>query len=307
MHYLLRYYKYLFIILYSLSFLLMPTKALSLDSPTHTLSFSVIKTAESNGTPEALIVSGGSWFTVRNLVHTAVLVRHPKGDFLWDSGIGIEVESQMEVLSLFESHVFSIKNVSPAREQLEGNGYPIQNLMAIIPSHMHWDHASGLEDFDNTPIWIPAESLLEARKGHPPGFIASQFDRQDLQWHNLKLQNNSFMEFDKSFDIYGDGSAVLVDLTGHTEGHLGLFISLENGKQYFFIGDATWALKGVIKNKPRPWIIDTLVGADSDAEKSLKVVSKIHQLKKQKPELYVVPAHDELQLQNLPNFPVFSE
>ncbi len=307
MHYLLCSFKYLSLFLYSISLLLMPTKALSFDSPTNTLSFSVIKTAESNGSPEALIVSGGSWFTVRNLVHTAVLIKHPKGDFLWDSGIGKEVKSQIEVLSLFESQVLSIKNVSPAREQLEEYGYPIQKLMAIIPSHMHWDHASGLEDFENTPIWIQAESLLEAREGHPPGFIASQFDRQDLQWHNLKLQNNAFMGFDKSYDIYGDGSAVLVDLTGHTEGHLGLFISLENGKQYFFIGDATWALKGVIENKPRPWIIDTLVGADSNTEKSLKVVNKIHQLKKQKPELYIVPAHDEFQLQQLPNFPVFSE
>lgn len=304
MHYFQSAFKYLFILS---PLLLMPIKALSFDSPTDALSFSVIKTAESNGSPEALIVAEGDWFTVRNLVHTAVLVRHPKGDFLWDTGIGIEAKSQMEVFSLFESQVFSIKNVNPAREQLEENGYPIQNLMAIIPSHMHWDHASGLEDFENTPIWIQKESLLEARKGHPPGFIASQFDRQDLQWHDLKLQNNAFMGFDKSFDIYGDGSAVLVDLTGHTQGHLGLFISLKNGKQYFFIGDATWALKGVKENKPRPWITETLVGADSDAEKSSKIINKIHQLTKQKPELYIVPAHDELQLQHLPNFPLFSE
>jgi hypothetical protein len=90
----------------------------ALNAPATTLSFSVIKTAESSGSLEAMVVDDGDWFTVRNLVHTAVLVRHPKGDFLWDSGIGSEVESQMEVFNFFESQLFSINNVKPAKQQV---------------------------------------------------------------------------------------------------------------------------------------------------------------------------------------------
>jgi glyoxylase-like metal-dependent hydrolase (beta-lactamase superfamily II) len=279
----------------------------SLDEPASTLSFSVIKTADSSGSLEAMVVDNGSWFMVRNLVHTAVLVRHPKGDFLWDSGIGSDVESQMDAFNLFESQLFSINNVNPAKQQLQTEGYEFANLMAIIPSHMHWDHASALEDFDNTPIWVQANSLEEARKGEAPAFVKSQFDSPSLKWHDLKLNNKPFMGFESSFDIHGDGSAVLVDLSGHSEGHLGLFLTLLNGKQYFFIGDTTWAIKGIYDNKSRPWITDSLVGVDTDIQKNAKVVDKIHKLSKQNKNLFIVPAHDELQLKKLPNFPSFSE
>jgi len=279
----------------------------AINTPAKALSFSVIKTAESSGSLEAMVVDDGGWFTVRNLVHTAVLVRHPKGDFLWDSGIGSEVESQMEVFNLFESQLFSINNVNPAKQQLEAKGYPIENLLAIIPSHMHWDHASALEDFYNTPIWVQEKSLLEARQGEAPAFVTSQFDRPDLKWHDLKLLNKPFMGFEYSLDIHGDGAAVLVDLSGHSEGHLGLFLTLANGQQYFFIGDTTWAIKGVEENKSRPWITDTLVGVDTDIIQNAKVIDKIHNLSKMNSKLFIVPAHDELQLKQLPNFPTFSE
>ena len=307
MHYFTKLFYRLRFIAFFISSLLASSVVNSSDLTVDSLRFSVLKTAESSGSLEAMVVDEGSWFTIRNLVHTAVIVRHPKGDFLWDSGIGKEVSTQMEVFNFFESQLFSINNVNPAREQLEASGYNVNKLMAIIPSHMHWDHASGLEDFDNTPVWVPSKSLVEARKGKPPAFVQSQFDREDLNWHDLKLLNEPYMGFNKSLDIFNDESAVLVDLSGHTEGHLGLILTLASGKQYFFIGDTTWALKGIEENKSRPWITETLVGVDSDIKKNAKVIKKIHQLSKQNPSLYIVPAHDELQLKHLPNFPVFSQ
>lgn len=279
----------------------------ALNTPATTLSFSVIKTADSSGSLEAMVVDDGGWFTVRNLVHTAVLVRHPKGDFLWDSGIGSEVELQMEVFSLFESQLFSIHNVEPAKQQLDAHGYAVEDLLAIIPSHMHWDHVSALEDFDKTPIWVQSKSLVEARQGEAPAFVVSQFDSPDLNWHDLKLSNTPFMGFQNSLDIHGDGSAVLVDLSGHSHGHLGLFLTLASGKQYFFIGDTTWAIQGIEKNKSRPWITNTLVGVDSDILQNAEVINKVHLLSKKEEKIIIVPAHDELQLKKLPVFPVFSQ
>jgi glyoxylase-like metal-dependent hydrolase (beta-lactamase superfamily II) len=278
-----------------------------LNEPAEKLSFSVIKTAESSGSLEAVAVDNGSWLTIRSLVHTAVLVRHPKGDFLWDSGIGKEYEAQMEVFNFFESQLFSINNVVPAKLQLEEHDYTIEDLFAIIPSHMHWDHASALEDFSNVPIWVQANSLNEAKEGETPAFVISQFDDPKLKWHQLQLSNTPFMGFIKSLDIHGDGSAILVDLSGHSDGHLGLFLTLESGKQYFFIGDTTWTIKGIEENKSRPWFTDALVGVDTDFEKNARVIDKIHKLSKQHPNLIIVPAHDELQLKLLPNFPSFSK
>ncbi len=271
------------------------------------LSFSAIKTAQSSGTSEAMVVDGGDLFTWRKLAHVAVLVRHPKGDFLWDTGIGIEAEEQMAVFNFIDSLLYSIDNVEPARLQLDANGYDVKKLMAIIPSHMHWDHASGIEDFLGVPIWIQQESYDEAVAGQPSSFLQSQYDHKAINWQILKMADQVYQGFSKSLDIFGDGTAVLVGLSGHTHGQLGLFLTTGSGKRYFFIGDTAWTLKGVHENKSRPAIAEWLVDVDTDIEKNAIVIEKIHHLSKKDAELIIVPAHDELQLKKLPRYPEFSQ
>jgi glyoxylase-like metal-dependent hydrolase (beta-lactamase superfamily II) len=271
------------------------------------LSFSVIRTAQSGGSSEAMVVQGGGLFTWRKLEHVAVLVRHPKGDFLWDTGIGIEVEKQTAVFSFVEHSLFSLENVKPARLQLDENGYDVNTLMAIIPSHMHWDHASGIEDFLGVPVWIQQQGYDEAFAGKPSSFLTSQYDHQEINWQILKMSNQVYRGFSKSLDIYGDGTAVLVDLSGHTLGQLGLFLTTGSGKRYFFIGDTAWAIKGIRENRSRPAIVEWLVGVDTDIEKNARVIEKIHHLANKDSELMIVPAHDELQIKKLPHYPEFSQ
>jgi len=271
------------------------------------ISFSVIQTAESSGTLEALIVDEGSFFNVRKLVHNAILVKHPKGDFLWDSGIGREIEDQMADFSFIEKQLFSIENIKPARDQLDDAGYSADELKFIIPSHMHWDHASGLEDFNGVPVLVQENSLKEAMAGKPPGFIASQYDSPEINWQTLTLNDINYEGFDKSLDIFADGSSVLVDLSGHTHGHLGLFLNLKNGKRYLFIGDTTWAVLGVEKNKSRPGFLKWFLNVDTDYNKNAQVIDQLHKFQKGNSNVVIVPAHDELQQENLPHFPNFSQ
>ena len=279
--------------------------------------FSVLVTAESSGSLESIVVEDGSWFTKRKLVHTALLVKHPKGDFLFDSGIGRNYQDQMSVFSFFEKQLFKIENVDPARDQLDREGYDISNLMAIIPSHMHWDHASALEDFSSVPIWLQKNSYNEAMQGKPPGFVLSQYDDSNLVWHYLSFDKKdgvnktpeaiSYAEFDQSFDIFKDGSVVLVDLSGHTQGQVGMFLRLSSGKRYFFIGDTSWAQLGIENNKPRPKFVNWLVGVDSNYDKNTQVIRQIHNFSLSNPDVIIVPAHDELVAKNLPRYPLFSE
>jgi glyoxylase-like metal-dependent hydrolase (beta-lactamase superfamily II) len=270
------------------------------------LRFSVLTTAESSGSMEAMVVQGGAWTTKRKLVHTAVLVQHPEGDFLFDSGIGEAFVSQMEVFNFLEKQLFKIENVHPARQQLDESSYDIERLIGIIPSHMHWDHASGLEDFIGVPVWLQQTSLEEALKGKPPAFVQSQFDSSELVWKKITLTNTAYHGFSASLDIFGDQTAVLVDLSGHTRGQLGLFLNLPDGQRYFFIGDTTWSKLGITHNKPRPVFVNWLVGVDTDVKKNSDVIQAIHELSKAEPSLVIVPAHDELVIQSLPRFPDFS-
>lgn len=274
------------------------------ESPSE-LRFSVIVTAESGGAQEAMVVSSGSWLKQRKLVHNAILIEHPKGRFLWDSGIGTQVAAQMEVFAFWEKQLFKIENVNPAIEQLNANSYPIDSITAIIPSHMHWDHASGIEDFPTTPVWIQDAEHEAAHTGEPPGFVISQFDSPDINWQTLQLNDTPYQGFAKSLDIYNDGSLVLVDMAGHSEGHLGLFVNTPTKGSYFFIGDATWTIKGVEDNEGRPGFVQWLTGVDHDVPKNLTVIDKVHTLSLERPELVIVPAHDEIVTARLPRYPEF--
>jgi hypothetical protein len=84
-----------------------------------------------------------------------------------------------------------------------------------------------------------------------------------------------------------------------------MFLNLEGGARYFFIGDTTWVLEGVTNNSSRPWLVKTIVGVDADFEQNAGVVEKVHQLSVDQPDIVIVPAHDERVLESLPAFPVF--
>lgn len=271
------------------------------------VQFSVITTARSGGAQEAMVVQSGSWFTQRQLVHVAVLIQHPQGDLLWDSGIGSEVEEQMENFAFWEKQLFKIQDINPARQQMEQAGYQFDRLKAIIPSHMHWDHASGLEDFIGTPIWIQADELEAAREGKPPAFVQTQFDSSQLRWEFIELASNKILGFQRSLDIYGDGSAILLDLSGHTRGQLGLLLTTQDKGRFLFIGDTTWAIEGVNRNKSRPVFVDWLAGIDDDFDKNAKVVDALYQLHQAHPDITIVPAHDERVAADLPAYPEFSK
>ena len=269
------------------------------------LRFSVITTGYSAGTLEAMVVEGGDVFELRSLAHPAVLVQHPKGALLWDTGLGTQLEDQMTSFSWLDQQLFKVVGHKPAIVQLRDAGFDVSLIDMVVPSHMHWDHVSGLEDFSPIPLWVQEVSFKEAMEGEPPGFVASQFDDPSINWSFITLEDGAYEGFEQSMDVFGDASVVLVDTSGHSHGHLGMFLNLADGQRFFFIGDTTWVLEGVTENRSRPWLVKTIVGVDADFEQNADVVEQIHQLSVDKPDLIIIPAHDERVLKSLPAFPEF--
>ena len=91
-----------------------------------------------------------------------------------------------------------------------------------------------------------------------------------------------------------DGTLVLVDLSGHTAGQVGMFVNLPSGKRLFLIGDTSWTERGVEQNKPRPVFVQWISHVDSDRERNSEQLKRIHELHQRDPELLIVPAHDEV-------------
>jgi len=278
--------------------------ALPVARPPAGLDFSVIETSHSAGTLEALIVGGGRWLTIRRPVHMAVLVRHPQGNFLFDLGLGRQVDAQFAVNSAFSRQMFGYGRVDPAADQLARAGLTRLPLAFALPSHMHWDHVSALPDFPELPLLTRAGEREAALQGRAPYFLRSQFEAHRA-WRELRFSGGPLLGFAASLDLFGDGSAVLLPLDGHTAGQVGLFLSLPSGARYLFSGDVTWTLDGIRRPADRGWLARRIMHLDHDEAGNQAVIVQLHRLMQAHPQLQIVPAHDETLLPGLPVFPRF--
>lgn len=264
-----------------------PPQSVSAAVPTQ-LELSIVKTAEVR-TLEALTYSGGAYTKLVKLQHVAVLVRHPQGTFLFDTGLGRQVDAQVKAdMPLWARPVFSYGPVTDARSQLEAAGLP--PIRRIILSHVHWDHASGLVDFPEAEVWL---SQHERDFMAHPTYLAvfpSQVSAPSIQWKPFQWDNKPFGGFSQSLDLFGDASVVLVPMTGHTPGSVGMYVSLPSGKKFLFVGDAVWKADAVAQRAPKMWISSRLV--DADREQALQAVETLATIQEATPGLVIVPAHD---------------
>lgn len=268
------------------------------------LAFSVLQTGVSDGAAEALLVGRGSWLVHRRPVQAAVLVRHPRGTLLFDSGLGRGVEQQFAANGLFHRLAFGFDRAGflPVVDQLEQAGIGAQSVQLIVPSHLHWDHASGLPDFPAAEVWALPEERAAAEHGHAPAFLPSQFSGV-RHWRDLRFGGPPLLGFAASHDVFGDGSVVLLPLGGHTAGQVGLLLRLPSGGQYLFTGDVTWTLEGIARATDRSWLLRRLLPLDHDEAANQAAIAHLHQLMRQHPGITLVPAHDEHVLKTLPRFP----
>lgn len=274
--------------------------------PPESLRLSLIKTGQSTGAPEALVVTGGGLLTERHLVHAALLVEHPDGRFLYDTGLGRTTGEAFAKNRWWNRSLLAYEQLNPAVDQLLEAGYRREDIDFIIPSHLHWDHIGGLPDFPDTPVWAPRPALAEARQGQRPAFPPEPLNAVE-DWNILELTGPAYRGFGPSLDLFGDGRLILVDLSGHTHGQVGLFVHLDSGRDLFFIGDTSWTLRGVERAKPRPRLVQWLVRVDADREQNQSVLERIHRLSRDRPELDIVPAHDEHVAETLARFPEFED
>lgn len=266
-----------------------PASTPDADTPDIDLAFSILPTATLN-VAEGTMFEGGSWLTQRKMDHSAVLICHPQGLILFDTGLGRDIDGQFSEFPLINRIAFSFQKLSTAAAVIAADKPCPGRPLIIIPSHLHWDHAGGIEDFPDAEVWIRAEELQQARAmGTGKGFLPGQIDAETIKWHPFTLTDRPYEQYSTSLDFFGDGSLVLVPMAGHTAGSVGLFVTT-HGNRYFFTGDTTWALEGF--TRPAHKFAAARAMVDFDVEKLDAEIAGVHDLMSRAPDLVVIPAHD---------------
>ena len=248
---------------------------------------------------QSFVFLGGSWSEDYYSGMAAVLIHHPKATLLFDTGFGANVDEHFKNAPRLMRALTTYDKEMNAARQLQDFGISPNEINSIILSHWHWDHVSGAEDFPGVDVML-SKTEEDYIQTLPAGELISQM-RGRLKLRSFDFTSGAYENFDRSYDMFADGSLVLVPLPGHTPGSTGLFVNLRSGKRFFFIGDLTWAIEGVRLPAERPWISRKLV--DLDEEQVRRSIIKVHQLHERRPDLIIVPAHDRRIHDQIANFP----
>jgi glyoxylase-like metal-dependent hydrolase (beta-lactamase superfamily II) len=278
-------------------------KSLTASKAVDKVGISIIESGE-GVTQEGFLFSGGNLLKERKISHIGVLIKHPKGDILFDTGLGTNIEEQFERhMSFVNKQLFKFTKKDTIKNILTKNNFDFKTLNFILISHLHFDHASGIKDFPKITIWTTKEEYKHAMKesASKTAFFQEQYNGSEVKWNFLRFNANRYENFNESYDVYNDGSIVIVALPGHTKGSLGVFVNLKSGKRYFFTGDTTWAREGFERPSEKFFVSKAIV--DTDVEKLNETIVQVHNLMKQKPEVIVIPAHDAIAQEPLAKFP----
>jgi len=155
------------------------------------------------------------------------LIRHPKGDLLWDAGLGdriAQTPAGVETVPGVRAFV-----AHPLQAQLAAIGLRAQEVDYLAFSHFHWDHTGNAGLFD-AATWLLSRREVQALDAQPTT------SRMSLD--NLAARARAKVELiDLDRDVFGDGSVRILRANGHTAGHQVLMLRLAKAGTVILSGD----------------------------------------------------------------------
>jgi glyoxylase-like metal-dependent hydrolase (beta-lactamase superfamily II) len=220
-----------------------------------------------------------------DLIVPCYLIRHPKGDMLWETGLdqGI-LDKPVPAAGGFHSTV-------PIRltDQLAAIGLAPVDIDYVAISHAHPDHAGNVNLFDKSTFIINSAEYV---------FMFSDAVLTGTDWSNYydKVDALPKVQFDDHYDVFGDGKVIIHSTPGHTPGSSVLELTLENSGTLLLSGDLyTHADAREFKSIPT-FTMDTAA--------TLASMEKFERIAHRK-NARVIVEHDSTHFENLPKFPTY--
>lgn len=163
------------------------------------------------------------------------LIVHPRGVLMWDAGAvadrerGGDVGFEQRLLRRDNQERF-VKLAPTLTSQLAAAGYAPSDVTHLALSHYHWDHTADANMFANAE-WLVAKAEHDAMFGaNPPGGTRPET-------YSALARSRTRQLTTAEHDVFGDGTVVIRQAAGHTEGHAVLYVKLANTGGVVLSGD----------------------------------------------------------------------
>ncbi|BCG86989.1 N-acyl homoserine lactonase AttM [Mesorhizobium sp. 113-3-9] len=222
-------------------------------------------------------------------------ITHPKGNVIIDGGTPVECATDAKghwgKVAEFFTPVLTPEQGCVA--QIEKLGFSVDSVKHVVLSHLHLDHVGAVGRFPNATHVV---QRIEYEYAFTPdwfavlAYVRKDFDRPDLKWLILEDAWGDF------YDLYGDGSIILIRSPGHTIGHQSILVRTSNGQSVLLAVDAADTLDH--------WEERALPGALHSTIDSVRSVKKLRAVQAKTGAL-VVAGHDGPQWATLKKAPDF--
>lgn len=156
---------------------------------------------------------------------SCALIRHPKGNVLFDTGChpSVVADPQARWGGLAKMMTPIMPPGENVLSSLEAVGVEPEDIDVVVCSHLHPDHCGCNQFFRKARFYVHAREMEAAKAAGATnaGYLSADWD------HGLPT-----IEIDGEHDLFGDGGIVLVPLPGHTPGTMGLQAQLDKSGSF---------------------------------------------------------------------------
>jgi glyoxylase-like metal-dependent hydrolase (beta-lactamase superfamily II) len=210
-------------------------------------------------------------------------IEHPDGLVVVDTGESSATEPPWWDVFGRTSVRFAVAPDDEAGPRMRALGLDPRAARWVVMTHMHTDHAGGLEHFEGAEVVMSEREAAAAfaRTGPLNGFHNSRYPSW-LEPRRIAFGDGPWESFDDSLALTPDGSVRLLPTPGHTLGHLS--VAVDTGERVVLIaGDSAYAERSLLDG-----VVD---GVAQDARAHRDSTARLRELCRRR-EVVFLPSHD---------------
>jgi N-acyl homoserine lactone hydrolase len=163
------------------------------------------------------------------------MVAHPRGTLMWD--VGAVPDSDWMPTGSPVAHHLTLPDMStrdlmlnkPLLAQMKEAGFEPADIDYLALSHYHWDHVANANAFANA-TWL-------VRKVERDMMFADMPPVTMPAWYAQLEDAKTEIIQGETYDVFGDGTVVIMNAPGHTPGHQTLYLKLAQTGDVVLSGD----------------------------------------------------------------------
>lgn len=168
--------------------------------------------------------------------------------------------------------------------QIAKLGVAPDRVKTVINTHAHFDHTGENPAFTGARIVVgPGEkAFVERAFGTSRGVMRSDFDLKRVREADFK-GSKPIWTFAGRYDLFEDGSVIIVPTPGHTPGSISVLVNTAAG-DFLLVGDAAYTMTNI----ERP----VVMGYVENRDEAFETLARLADLHQSPTPVTILPFHD---------------